>query len=484
VEAGRIFLGLAITGVAFLAGGRAPDAAGAEMTASEIAAANARGIAAVRSIVADGTYDMEMTGSLRVPRNTTACFTWTWQKGELRSQCRQRQALYPIEAGSAQKARQPLRPWNFSDCYNGKKGFKVLQGYNPDEPSPVLTETEPGKISGIIDATQSNPAEAILYHPDGVLLFVLGGGDEMGTLSQLIAKCGGNVVEKPSDNNQQCYVLMVDLPTPRPNPSTVTFDAKGNVIRPPAVGPVKLRLKIAVDQAHGFLVRSVTRFIDDKRIFENEVLTFAKSDDGAFCPKNIRFEVQRAPGHNLNLAYLDLAIRQFNKDIPAEAFEVKFPEWLRVADRQNGRVYLWGNDGPQRTFKSDVAYRQWEKATSQKVSPLPLPYPKPPRVGRGMVVIAPLFGLVSLVLVGRRVVWLWRKKWLGFNWLDLVLLLAAVGLAVAVVMLAWPMLPVWGSAAWRICRAVLRFWKWPWWVWTTLCVVAFCVLAWLRSRQA
>jgi hypothetical protein len=41
-----------------------------------------------------------------------------------------------------------------------------------------------------------------------------------------------------------------------------------------------------------------------------------------------------------------------------------------------------------------------------------------------------------------------------------------------------------GAALWNLCLIVLKFWHWPSWLWTLICVVALAVLIWLRKQFA
>ena len=59
---------------------------------------------------------------------------------------------------------------------------------------------------------------------------------------------------------------------------------------------------------------------------------------------------------------------------------------------------------------------------------------------------------------------------------DWLLLGAVVVLLLVVVMMVFPVTLTWG-------KAVVRVWKWPFWVWTCILVLVFGYLAWLRSRQ-
>jgi hypothetical protein len=75
-----------------------------------------------------------------------------------------------------------------------------------------------------------------------------------------------------------------------------------------------------------------------------------------------------------------------------------------------------------------------------------------------------------------------EKKGLVLDGVDLLLLAAIVGLAIVVFVLLLPMLPGLGLGLWNVCRAVLRCWRWPFWVWTIVGTVALVVLVWLRKQ--
>lgn len=79
-----------------------------------------------------------------------------------------------------------------------------------------------------------------------------------------------------------------------------------------------------------------------------------------------------------------------------------------------------------------------------------------------------------------------RKIEVELDAVDLLLGAAIVALSLLIVVLLLPVVAPWlwsvGLGAWRAGRAVVRFWRWPWWVWTVLCVLAFGVSLWLRER--
>jgi hypothetical protein len=60
--------------------------------------------------------------------------------------------------------------------------------------------------------------------------------------------------------------------------------------------------------------------------------------------------------------------------------------------------------------------------------------------------------------------------------IDWLLLGAVIVVLVVVVMILFPGTLTWG-------KAVVKLWKWPWWVWSSIFATALLYLAWLRSRQ-
>lgn len=76
-----------------------------------------------------------------------------------------------------------------------------------------------------------------------------------------------------------------------------------------------------------------------------------------------------------------------------------------------------------------------------------------------------------------------RKVKVEWDWLDRLLLAGIIVLAIVVVILSMPLLASAGTAVWRGCGAVLRFWQWTWSIWTTLGVLTLSVLLWIQQRS-
>lgn len=79
-----------------------------------------------------------------------------------------------------------------------------------------------------------------------------------------------------------------------------------------------------------------------------------------------------------------------------------------------------------------------------------------------------------------------RKIEVELDAIDLLLGGAIVAMSVLIVVLLLPVALPWlqdvALGAWRVGRTVVRFWRWPWWIWTVLGVLMLGVLLWLRER--
>jgi hypothetical protein len=57
---------------------------------------------------------------------------------------------------------------------------------------------------------------------------------------------------------------------------------------------------------------------------------------------------------------LDCEVISCNRPLPSDAFAVRFPDWLRVLDEHDGKIYVWGPEGkPRLTFATKGEYQEW-----------------------------------------------------------------------------------------------------------------------------
>jgi hypothetical protein len=75
-----------------------------------------------------------------------------------------------------------------------------------------------------------------------------------------------------------------------------------------------------------------------------------------------------------------------------------------------------------------------------------------------------------------------QNKKLELDGIDLLLVLAIAGLAIIVLVLMAPIFPEMCASLWHGCLIVLKFWRWPTWIWTILCGTALVVLIWLKKQ--
>jgi hypothetical protein len=75
-----------------------------------------------------------------------------------------------------------------------------------------------------------------------------------------------------------------------------------------------------------------------------------------------------------------------------------------------------------------------------------------------------------------------NKAEIEVEWIDMFLLAAIIVLGAVVAIFLLPMLPSIGLIVWHVCLAVLRFWRWPSWIYTIIGVLVLCGLLWISKR--
>ena len=110
-------------------------------------------------------------------------------------------------------------------------------------------------------------------------------------------------------------------------------------------------LLVDLDPEHGWLVRRIERRTPHA---VGEVIKFAKSTTGVWCPHEIHGTV------NGKLADR-IVVEEFtiNKPIPPDQLQVQFPQGAKVRDSSNGSFHVWGIDKPEKTFTNTEALTQY-----------------------------------------------------------------------------------------------------------------------------
>lgn len=327
---------------------------------TDIARANAQGIASLRSMVMEGRLDMEIDGSAHVPRHRLREFTWVWQDDEVKVTART--AATPRGNDQAAKPQGNRDKWAYRQFYNGLREYRELINYDPNHP-PSINETNGGGAAGIINTSFAKTSWGIEY--PGMLLFVFGGPpDDVLSLSEMIADRANscNIRQRPSQSNGYCYVLDV----------TAT--------------KAKKRRVFWVDAKANHLVKKVECYTESGELLSrSEVMAFHEAEGGVFVPRSVNSEVyQHSSGAQADqkvriATYFEASIKQVNRELGPDALKVTFPEWLRVSDFRTGEVLLWGDNGPHRVFKTREDYVKFERETN----PLAKQPPQRTRFGSG-----------------------------------------------------------------------------------------------------
>ena len=222
------------------------------------------------------------------------------------------------------------------DTYNGPTVLKSIVGYDPQNP-PKLGETSYSRAQGEIGPSRTNET-GLGMNTKGRLLIEALYAFHTWPLKDLVkSSTSARIFATPSTSSRKCYELSIQRKDP------------------------ELDLLISVDPSWNFMIRREDMSVKISKLHTIKVAIeadrYQDCGDGVFIPLEVRTETtERGKTHK---SYITNEIIICNKDLPSDAFEIKFPDWLTVVD-DKGMVYIWGeNDKPRKTFDSVDKYMQW-----------------------------------------------------------------------------------------------------------------------------
>lgn len=352
-----------------------------ELTFQQVLKANTAAIQAIRSlqVTIDVSNNFEVPGEEKVPVEPVPTLRIEWWRDEGHERVRQD---YVRGRG----------PRNY-DAYNGPRGYKRLNNYDPNF-KPPLSEAISGPASGEIGKTRTDVA---LSGQARAMSFMrnLPGAE---TLEEYVAKYPNpmnKLVATPATSKLGCYEIA--LVQEKPASAGSNYDV--------------CDLRIFVDPKVGFWIRRIergpwqkTNDKDKKGTNIVEVQEFKNCGNGIFWPLR-GYIKSRLPGDTIGP---DVLIRHtlhsINQPLTEEEFEIHFPDWLRVRDRSTGQVIIWHPEDKQSMkFASEAEYNEWYRPRMKD------PYQEMNRIPKQvrlvwLVGISSVVGLLLLFLI------LWRRK--------------------------------------------------------------------------
>lgn len=299
------------------------------MDVRSLARANTAALQAIHSIMVrvEISDDLPDEGSSRLRSRPELNYTFVWYKQGEDERLR--------ETHQRPNANRFLRS---NDRYNGKRGFKELINYDPEHPSE-LSESTDGGAAGVL-AGRRPPKKALQFNPRIPLLMALGHAGRFYSLEEFIAEAIDVSLEKtPAQSEWKCYEMRVRFPD--------------------------YNFQVAVDPTANFLIRRLhIQPTDTNKTLpdvsqQSEVHSFNDCGKGVYLPAKV---VRKRTNTKLNISSTLIAqVTEYtvNQTLPPEAFDITFPEWLRVTDRETNKVHVWDKDGPRLTFSSAEEYTAW-----------------------------------------------------------------------------------------------------------------------------
>jgi hypothetical protein len=226
-----------------------------------------------------------------------------------------------------------------SDAYNGGKGYRWIQDYDPNF-DPPLSESVARPAMGEMGSTFLE--KPMNLDPRGHCWWMYELRGKLLTLEEYAgAVTGSRLTATPATSAKGCYEVFV----PAAERDMVFFvdPAAGFWIRRVEGGPVK--------EGPG---------AGAKHTFVSEVEEFTDCGNGIHFPLRADSTTIMPDGEAKPLLRLRFTVHSVNQPIPAEAFKIKFVEWLRVLDRRTGEYHVWGpGDEPKLSFANQKKYLEW-----------------------------------------------------------------------------------------------------------------------------
>jgi hypothetical protein len=114
----------------------------------------------------------------------------------------------------------------------------------------------------------------------------------------------------------------------------------------------RVKRTINVDSNHSFNVRKVSA-----SGAVTECLSYFALADGSYFPKVVSAKVKIGDQEYVRECHVTDCV--LNPAGAESACDLHFPQWCRVLDVDDGKIHLWGDHGPLKTFANYVEYRRW-----------------------------------------------------------------------------------------------------------------------------
>lgn len=291
------------------------------LTLKEVAEANEASISSIRSLAVRVRCSQSKAGG---PLAETENYFYRTQGPEERLTLN-RIGLPATETGDNM---------GYSDTYNGPRGMKSIVGYDPAHP-PKLGESSLSGAQGNL-GPRFMGARRPTSIPRNQLLLEVAYSAQSWTLKDLIATSSARLVATPSTSSRHCYEIQVTRP-----------DVGFHVSVDPAANFMIRRLEIAPSAA---TKPKVSVFL--------EVESFQDCGAEVFIPTLIQGEMRE--GEAITRIRTECEVITCNQTLPTDAFEMVFPDWLRVVDQNSGKIHYWGPDNkPRLTFENAEEHRRW-----------------------------------------------------------------------------------------------------------------------------
>jgi hypothetical protein len=310
---------------AFLLCGLVAGQPGPTLTLQQVLRANTAAGSSIRSIHVTIEVDNKLPMQDSTPTEPVPTYVKTWYKDGEEERVRTEWKRGP-------------QPHN-SDAYNGAKGYKWIQDYDPSF-DPPLSESIARPASGEIGPTF--PERSTGLDPRGHCWWLYDLRGKLVTLEEFAgAVSGSRLRATPATSPAGCYEILV----PAPERDMVFF----------------------VDPAAGFWIRRVEGGPEkegpgagNKASYVAEVEEFTDCGNGIFFPRRAATTTILADGQAKPFMRFRYTVHSLNQPLPPEDFQVKFVDWLRVLDRGSGEYHVWGpDDKPRLSFANQKKYLEW-----------------------------------------------------------------------------------------------------------------------------
>lgn len=150
-------------------------------------------------------------------------------------------------------------------------------------------------------------------------------------------------------------------------------------------------------KTHHYLLTSfVAKKTNNKVIWSRETTKFAKVSNDLSFPESLKSTVFGEDGDIISST--EVQILSLNAKLPETDLVVKFPKGLVVFNQGTGETMIWGDDGPEKTFRDRNEYTLWRQSMErQMISKIGGP---PTISGNSYVRIACLIALGIAILFG------------------------------------------------------------------------------------